>query len=770
MPDAPKVFISYSHDGPAHAERVLELANRLREDGLDADLDQYETAPPEGWPAWCEKGIKQADFVLLVCTGTYLRRFDDEDPGKGLGVLYEARTIRQLIYGDRARTSKYIPVLLDGGSPEHIPTVVQGATRWEVETPDGYEGLYRQLTRQPKAIRPKLGAIKPMPPRQSRSGPAAAASAAAAPLPPRAAASSAPHARVADVFVGRKAQLDVLAACLLPPDAARRRPVAVTGMGGVGKSYLVDRFFIEQRAAFAGGYHRLALDAEKPGSADDLLALLADRLKLPAADDAALAAALIMPPSLLHVENIDTPEAAAVAGALAARLPGCALVFSARMGTLAAGTGWGRAVVAAFDADEALAQLRAELGPATPPEEALRPIIATLGGLPLALHLAAGHIEGGETPASLLQLLRRQGLSLAPLSPADPSFFERSHNRLEAVFALSAGGAGTGGGSRRPAGGSMDGGVPCAWLRPRRRLRREPRRRPRRPRRGGVRRACPRRLRALAARPGAARQRHRVAPASAAGRARPPRGPAGGSGGADDRLVLRAPADARGRGGIAVARGARRDGGAAGVAGAGAAGGAVGRVERAGSWFAINTGPFHAWRRFCEAALADAADDAQRSNILRTLGQVALSGGDPDEALRRAREKHDLDLARPDEREAALAAGLIADILYARGQLDDALRIRTEEQLPVYERLGDVRARAVTQRKVADILEARGELDEALRLLRNEALPAVKALGAVRDVAVFQGRIADILQARGQLDDALRIRTEEELPVYQRLG
>jgi predicted O-methyltransferase YrrM len=59
----------------------------------------------------------------------------------------------------------------------------------------------------------------------------------------------------------------------------------------------------------------------------------------------------------------------------------------------------------------------------------------------------------------------------------------------------------------------------------------------------------------------------------------------------------------------------------------------------------------------------------------------------------------------------------------ARGELDEALRIRREEQLPVYERLGDVRSRAVALGKIADVLQARGELDEALRLFRHEVLP-----------------------------------------------
>ena len=51
---APKVFISYSHDNSEHEDRVLELSDRLREDGIDANIDQYQTNPPEGWQLWME--------------------------------------------------------------------------------------------------------------------------------------------------------------------------------------------------------------------------------------------------------------------------------------------------------------------------------------------------------------------------------------------------------------------------------------------------------------------------------------------------------------------------------------------------------------------------------------------------------------------------------------------------------------------------------------------------------------------------------------------
>ena len=74
MTEVPKVFISYSHDAEAHENSCPRLANRLRWDGVDAQIDQYEVSPPEGWPMRCERQIKQADFVLLVCTQTYLRR------------------------------------------------------------------------------------------------------------------------------------------------------------------------------------------------------------------------------------------------------------------------------------------------------------------------------------------------------------------------------------------------------------------------------------------------------------------------------------------------------------------------------------------------------------------------------------------------------------------------------------------------------------------------------------------------------------------------
>lgn len=114
----PKVFVSYSHDDEAHKRRVLELADRLRDCGIDAIVDQYETFPEQRWPAWCKRQIEDADHVLLVCTETYCRRIDGKEAdGEGLGVCWEAPIIQQLLYDAGGRGSrKVIPALFVGGT------------------------------------------------------------------------------------------------------------------------------------------------------------------------------------------------------------------------------------------------------------------------------------------------------------------------------------------------------------------------------------------------------------------------------------------------------------------------------------------------------------------------------------------------------------------------------------------------------------------------------------------------------------------------------
>ncbi len=68
---------------------MLAFANRLRQDGIDAMVDQYVPAPAQGWVRWTEQEILVAEFVLLVFAETYIRRVERrEQLGKGRGVVW----------------------------------------------------------------------------------------------------------------------------------------------------------------------------------------------------------------------------------------------------------------------------------------------------------------------------------------------------------------------------------------------------------------------------------------------------------------------------------------------------------------------------------------------------------------------------------------------------------------------------------------------------------------------------------------------------------
>ena len=160
------VFISYSHDGPAHVRAVLCLSNRLRSEGIDCVLDQYETSPREGWPQWMDREIKKAQFVLMICTETYYRRvMGQEKPGVGHGVAWESTLIYNHIYNTGSQNIKFIPVIFDEAHALYIPTPMQGATRYCVSIPDGYEQLYNRLIGKPPAEKPPLGKRKALPQR-----------------------------------------------------------------------------------------------------------------------------------------------------------------------------------------------------------------------------------------------------------------------------------------------------------------------------------------------------------------------------------------------------------------------------------------------------------------------------------------------------------------------------------------------------------------------------------------------------------------------------
>ncbi|MGB1256893.1 MAG: SUMF1/EgtB/PvdO family nonheme iron enzyme, partial [Thiolinea sp.] len=160
MTDTPRrVFISYSHDSAEHRVDVLALANRLRTDGLDCQIDQYVNGfPPEGWQRWMETQIETADFVLVVCTPVYLKRYRGQDRDGGRGVSFEGVVISQTLYDTYYENAKFVPVLPDAGDLESVPLPLKGFSAFQMGA--DYEGLYRYLTGQAAVVMPEVGEQK----------------------------------------------------------------------------------------------------------------------------------------------------------------------------------------------------------------------------------------------------------------------------------------------------------------------------------------------------------------------------------------------------------------------------------------------------------------------------------------------------------------------------------------------------------------------------------------------------------------------------------
>jgi hypothetical protein len=158
--DHPKVFISYSHDSPEHAKRVLELAERLRADGVDAQIDQYvDGTPAEGWPRWMLNRLDWTEFVLVVCTETYYRRFrGHEEPGKGAD--WEGNLITVEIYDAKSKTTKFASVFFASKDEQFIPEPLRGRTQYPLNSEENYTKLYAFLTRQAGVTPGKLGLLK----------------------------------------------------------------------------------------------------------------------------------------------------------------------------------------------------------------------------------------------------------------------------------------------------------------------------------------------------------------------------------------------------------------------------------------------------------------------------------------------------------------------------------------------------------------------------------------------------------------------------------
>ena len=155
--DHPKVFISYSW---RIKEKVLDLADRLISNGVQAIIDEYDLSPGNDKYAFMEKQVSDNSIknVLIICDKTYAEKADRREGGVG----DETIIITPEIYGKTSQT-KFIPVIFEkdeSGKP-FCPAYIKGKIYIDLADDDTYEAEYEKLLRQiynaPLRPKPKLG-------------------------------------------------------------------------------------------------------------------------------------------------------------------------------------------------------------------------------------------------------------------------------------------------------------------------------------------------------------------------------------------------------------------------------------------------------------------------------------------------------------------------------------------------------------------------------------------------------------------------------------
>ncbi|AGF57403.1 hypothetical protein B0P06_004301 [Clostridium saccharoperbutylacetonicum] len=156
----PKVFISYAHDTEQFADKVLEFSNTLRSYNIDANIDQYEECPPEGWPRWMDNQIENSDYVLIVCTQLYYDKVMNFNSGEGKGVNWELNIIYQHLYESCCNNTKFIPIIFNDYNTIKILKPLQSSTYYYVDREKDFKKLCNRLKGIKNTIKPPLGEVE----------------------------------------------------------------------------------------------------------------------------------------------------------------------------------------------------------------------------------------------------------------------------------------------------------------------------------------------------------------------------------------------------------------------------------------------------------------------------------------------------------------------------------------------------------------------------------------------------------------------------------
>lgn len=135
-----KIFISYAWEDDVKIW-VKAFADKLKNDGVDVHIDQYDLTLGDRLPKFMEEQITSADYVLIICTPTYKRKADRRTGGVG----YEGHIISAELMNP-SNERKFIPVKRKGTFKNAIPIFLAGKLGIDLsEGNNQYENNYQDL-------------------------------------------------------------------------------------------------------------------------------------------------------------------------------------------------------------------------------------------------------------------------------------------------------------------------------------------------------------------------------------------------------------------------------------------------------------------------------------------------------------------------------------------------------------------------------------------------------------------------------------------------
>src|SRR5690554_922040 len=138
----PVVFISYSHDSDKHKDWVLQLATKLRSNGVNVILDRWNLKLGSNLASFMERELSKSNRVICICSDTYVNK---ANKGKG-GAGYEKQIMTAELIQDQ-NTNWIIPLIVNNQSEKRTPTFLAGKMYISFEDSNLYESKYEELLR-----------------------------------------------------------------------------------------------------------------------------------------------------------------------------------------------------------------------------------------------------------------------------------------------------------------------------------------------------------------------------------------------------------------------------------------------------------------------------------------------------------------------------------------------------------------------------------------------------------------------------------------------